>query len=309
MTLVINVTTPEGIVMATDSRQTYRNNKQMSRIVTDSAYKLFAINDRIMVGVAGLAFFADETGVQKNVSKYVDEYRSQTDADTITVEEVAYKLQEFINIKYPWEQQLQNSAQQLKMDIEQQGGRILALEEKNHSVEFRIQRPDGKIEEGHLNIESVDMIISGYNKDGQHETYEVHTPGEVARRRSSTEFGSTWIGQGDVTSRIVLGFDGRIANLPMMQDLVRRSGEQEIQNQLRGLEYNIQWGTMTLQDAVDFATLMIKTTSAIQRFSDGINADVGDMPGVGGPIDVAVITAEEGVQWINRKKIYYHDNE
>jgi len=83
----------------------------------------------------------------------------------------------------------------------------------------------------------------------------------------------------------------------------------EIQNQLQGLEYAIQWGTMTIQDAVDFCTLMIQTTSAIQRFSDGINADLGDMPGVGGPIDVAVITPDQGFVWISKKKLRYGDNE
>ena len=43
--------------------------------------------------------------------------------------------------------------------------------------------------------------------------------------------------------------------------------------------------------------------SAIQRFSDGIVANPGDMPGVGGPVDVAVITADQGLTWVNRKKL------
>jgi hypothetical protein len=60
------------------------------------------------------------------------------------------------------------------------------------------------------------------------------------------------------------------------------------------LEYNINWGAMTLRDAIDFASLMIETTSAIQRFSDGIRQAPGDMPGVGGPIDVAVILLMTG---------------
>ncbi len=72
---------------------------------------------------------------------------------------------------------------------------------------------------------------------------------------------------------------------------------------MRNLEYVIQWGTMTLQDAIDFCTLMIQTTSAIQRFSDGIAADPGDMPGVGGPVDVAVITPDKGFVWVNKKKL------
>ncbi len=66
---------------------------------------------------------------------------------------------------------------------------------------------------------------------------------------------------------------------------------------------------MTLQDAVDFCVLMIQTTSAIQRFSDGIIADPGDMPGVGGPVDAAVITPDKGFVWVARKKLSVGGNE
>ena len=48
---------------------------------------------------------------------------------------------------------------------------------------------------------------------------------------------------------------------------------------------------------------MIKTTSAIQRFSDGIKGDPGDMPGVGENVEVAVITPHEGLAWISKKQI------
>ena len=36
MTLIINIVTPEGIIMASDSRQTERNIKQFTRISTNS---------------------------------------------------------------------------------------------------------------------------------------------------------------------------------------------------------------------------------------------------------------------------------
>jgi hypothetical protein len=81
-----------------------------------------------------------------------------------------------------------------------------------------------------------------------------------------------------------------------------------IGKQLRSLEYVIQWGTMTLQDAIDFCTLMIETTSAIQRFSDGIKANPGDLPGVGGPVEILTITPEEGFKWVRKKKIVIHDH-
>jgi hypothetical protein len=43
MSLAINTTTPEGIILAADSRQSYRNQKGVSRIGSDSASKLFLI--------------------------------------------------------------------------------------------------------------------------------------------------------------------------------------------------------------------------------------------------------------------------
>jgi hypothetical protein len=53
---------------------------------------------------------------------------------------------------------------------------------------------------------------------------------------------------------------------------------------------------------------MIETTSAIQRFSDGIKANPGDLPGVGGPVEILTITPEEGFKWVRKKKIVIHDH-
>ncbi|WP_207798993.1 hypothetical protein [Candidatus Cryosericum odellii] len=62
---------------------------------------------------------------------------------------------------------------------------------------------------------------------------------------------------------------------------------------------------MTLQDAIDFCQLAIETTTAIQRFSDGVLMDPGDITGVGGPIDMAVITYDKGFTWLNRKHLNF----
>jgi len=97
-------------------------------------------------------------------------------------------------------------------------------------------------------------------------------------------------------------------NLPFAHDAISMTNQENILKQLHSLEYVIQWGTMTLQDAVDFCTLMIETTSAIQRFSDGIKANPGDLPGVGGSVEVLTITPEEGFKWVRKKKIIVHDH-
>ena len=52
----------------------------------------------------------------------------------------------------------------------------------------------------------------------------------------------------------------------------------------------------SLQDAIDYAEFLIRTTSAHQRFSQAI-------PNVGGDIDVALVTPFNGFQWIYQKPI------
>ncbi|MDP3066398.1 MAG: hypothetical protein Q8N08_06635 [Methanobacteriaceae archaeon] len=312
MSLVINSTTPEGIVLAADSRQSYRNMKGMARIGSDNASKLFQLNQRIGVGATGLAFLP-EGSVVKNVSQYIEEYKRDPDVENLDVEEAAQGLYDLFNQKYSWKEQLSELESNIAHDLHSKGLKILNVKKMDNQLNFTYQNPQGIVEEINAALDPVELLVAGYNTDGSHQVFSCRVPGQLQKLRDSYEldkqYGSSWIGQGDVVTRIVLGFDGRIVNVDFMKDVFGSRGEAEVQRQLQGLEYAIQWGTMSLQDAVDFSTLMIQTTSAMQRFSDGINADPGDMPGVGGPIDVAVITPDHGFVWVKKKNIKYGDAE
>jgi len=306
MSLVLNTTTPEGIVISADSRQSFRNHKGMARIGSDNASKLFQINDRVGVAVTGLAFLP-ENGIMKNISKFIDEFKHEVDVKDLSVKDVADKLYYLFDKKYNYQEQLKNLPEQIKNDIQRQGGEVIETKIEKNIVKFKFKDPKGQVREGVGGVDMINLLVAGYNKDGSHEVYICYIPGEIQKKRDSKEkgkeYGASWIGQIDVVSRIVLGFDGRIGNLPFVNTSAQSIGQEEINKQLRGLEYVIQWGTMTLQDAIDFCVLMIQTTSAIQRFSDGVQGDPGDMPGVGGPVDVAVITPNKGFVWVNKKKL------
>jgi len=306
MSLAINTTTPEGIVLAADSRQSFRNRKGMARIGSDNASKLFQLNKRIGVAVTGLAFLPED-GIMKNISKFIEQFRRETDVEKLDVKEVADKLHYLFNKKYNWQEQLDKLPDTIKKDFQRQNCEVIEVKKEQYLVKFRFKDPQGNIKDGIGGVDAINLLVAGYNKDGSYEVYICYIPGEIQKKRDSKEkgkeYGASWIGQIDVVSRIVLGFDGRIGNIKFVNEATQKLGEEEINKQLRNLEYVVQWGTMTLQDAIDFCTLMIQTTSAIQRFSDGIAADPGDMPGVGGPVDVAVITPDKGFVWINKKKL------
>jgi len=312
MSLAINATTPEGIVLAADSRQSFRNRKGMARIGSDNASKLFQINNRIGVAVTGLGFLLDGETL-KNISKFIDEFKHDVEVRKFDVKEVAEKLYYLFGKKYNYKEQLEKLREQIKSNLEKEGHEVLEIKEEQNVVKFRFKDSQGQIKEGVGGVDTINLMVAGYNKDDSHEVYICSIPGEIEKKRDGSErgkeYGASWMGQIDVVSRIVLGFDGRIGNLKFVNQAIQQASQDEINKQLKGLEYVIQWGTMTIQDAIDFCVLMIQTTSAIQRFSDGVKNDPGDMPGVGGPVDVAVITPNKGFVWINKKNLRVGDLE
>lgn len=312
MSLGINTTTPEGIVLVADSRQSYRNQKGMARIGSDNASKLFQLNKRVGVVVTGLAFLPED-GVPKNISKFIEEFKRETEVEKLNVKDVADKLQYLFNKKYKWQNQLDGLLKKIKSDLERQGCKVLEIKKEQYVIKFRFEDPQGNNKDGVAGVDGINLLVAGYNKDGSHEVYICYIPGEIQKKRDSKEkgkeYGASWIGQTDVVSRIVLGFDGRISNVKFVNEATQKLGQEETNKQLRSLEYVIQWGTMTLQDAIDFCALMVQTTSAIQRFSDGIAANPGGMPGVGGFVDVAVITPNKGFVWVSKKVLKVGENE
>lgn len=307
MSLVINTTTLEGLVIAADSRQSYRNRIGASRIGSDNAQKLFRITERIGIGITGLAFIPIK-GVLKNVSFFIEEFCQSNDIQNMNVFDVAQGLQRKFTEVYNIEEQFQNVENNLRKDLLSQGCTNIKFSRLLNRLSFSFDL-HGKSETKNVFIDQLNMLVAGFNLDMSHEVYVCNLPGDVQKKRDSKspnlEFGATWIGQSDLVSRIILGFDPRIGNLVSIKNLIAQMGNDRLLQELRNLEYSIQWGTMTLQDAIDFSDLMIRTTSAIQRFSDGIVAEPGDMPGVGGEVDIAVITKKEGFKWINKKNIKY----
>lgn len=291
--------------MAADSRQSYRNQKGAVRIGSDSASKLFLINNRVGVAVTGLAFLP-ENGTPKNISKFIEQFRREAEVEGLSVKEVAEKLHFLFDKKLNWQEQLDKLPDQIKDNFTKQGLEIIEVKKEQYNVRFKLKDKAGNIKEGVGGIDGIVLFVAGYNKDGSHEVYNVYIPGDTIKRRDSTqrgmEYGANWIGQTDVVSRIVKGWDARILNTPFVGEAVKQKGQPEIEKQLNSLEYAINWGAMPLQDAIDFTVLAIQTTSAIQRFSDGIQADPGDIPGVGGPVDVLVLT-QDGPKWIRQKEL------
>ena len=184
MTLAINTITPEGIVLAADSRQSYRNQKGMARIGSDNASKLVQLNERIGVAVAGIAFL-EEDGVPKNIKKFIDQYkRDVKDLSKLGVKDAALQLHHMFNTKYKWQEQLKKMQEKIKEDLKRQGCKLSEIKEDNFVIKFSFKDPKG-VEQQHIaGIDSITLLVAGYDNDGNHEAYICSIPGDVQKKRN-----------------------------------------------------------------------------------------------------------------------------
>lgn len=147
---------------------------------------------------------------------------------------------------------------------------------------------------------AVAALVGGYNegeKSGQ--VFEVYAPnGEhYAVRKTNDSPGISWRGQTLVIGRLLKGYDPRLRELPGFTEELGKSLDEA------KLDFSVDYWAMPLQDAVDLALFLVRTTIEMQRFSDGINMAPGAPASCGGPIDVAVIEPNDGFRWIQNKSL------
>ncbi|MFH1231990.1 MAG: hypothetical protein V1709_10895 [Planctomycetota bacterium] len=243
MSLGINTTTPDGMVFAADSRQSYRNQKGMSRIGSDSASKVFKLGEKSGIIVTGLAFIP-ENNVFKNISHFIDDFiKTTSDINDLTIIKLSEKIKTYFEGKYQYKEQFNKISEQIKLDLENKKCKIIDTKIEQDCIKCKFNEPSGKPSEIVWAPEKLVFIVGGYNKDSSHQVYQLNIPGAIESRRDSLqkghEYGAAWIGQSDVTSRIILGYDACLENLPMTQKSISEIGSEEVRKQLRGLEYMI----------------------------------------------------------------------
>lgn len=302
MTLIVNIATYEGIVVASDSKQIQTHKNILTR-ASENIIKIFPINNKAIASLAGLAFFENQDGIYENVADHINDFSRKVE-DSWSVKQIADGLYDYLQQRYPHERQLKIAEETLRAQVASMNETLVNLEQFNNALKFKTKDQNGNIKEGFYNVDPVNILLSGYNSDGTTEIYEMRIPGNVELKRRANDYGCTWIGQGDAVARLILGYDNRMMVNPFFQQLFSKVSQNELIGNLQAMEYNIPWNVMPLQDAIDIAVFLIKTTATIQKFSCGIRGDDHEIPAVGGPIDVAVITPEHGVQWISRKQLH-----
>lgn len=302
MTLIISTITSSGIVLTADSRQSYQNRAGAIRIGSDNASKLFKLSDYVGVSISGKAFLNEEKQSVKDVGYFINKFRQTEDLKELTVRDIANKLNKYLGDLF-----IEKERVTLKKLIEERvanlgGKNLVFLPMDGPLVPYSYEDKNGRVISDTGMIETINMIVAGIDKDKVGRAYSLWVPKGITLEKDTQVCGALWCGQNDVISRIIKGFAAEIEKLNFIKEAFAKDSTSII-NQLNQMEYIINWGTMTIQDAIDFCVLMTRTTESIQRFSDGTLLQPGGIPGVGGEIDIAVITSEKGFRWLKKKKL------
>ncbi|HET6950362.1 MAG TPA: hypothetical protein VFI47_08305 [Acidimicrobiales bacterium] len=152
-------------------------------------------------------------------------------------------------------------------------------------------------------VATLGFLVGGYDDAGVGEAWEVTLPERTVDpiATSADGGGAAWRGQSDVVTRIMRGSD-----LELLEQLAALHDARDelatLTPLLDACGYRIPFESMNLQDGIDFAVLCIRTTIDVQRLTLGPVATSPEFswPGVGGPIEIATVTATGGFGWVQR---------
>jgi hypothetical protein len=146
------------------------------------------------------------------------------------------------------------------------------------------------------------MIFNVAGFDDNEIIYQFEIPGRLVPVEQNPKvanqhiFGIVAGGQHEVMSRLMTGYDPNLFNILIQHGFLTQPQLNQIIPLLEPIKLQTPVQFMPLQDCVTLAVLLIKTTIDAQSLSIG-------MRGCGGAIDVAIITKNNPLKFIQKKNI------
>jgi hypothetical protein len=264
-TVVAGIAIAEGLVLAADSRLTMTFDKLAPpyKTVSDSAQKLFD------VGNAGLAMYGSAFLQGRSVAAWVGEFKSQ-----------------------PRISEAKTSAASPFRDVDVLAKEFSAYISPIYDKQFPAdgERP------------VLGFMMVGYNKAGVGKLIQFEFPSSrtPSTTRDTASTGMVWGGHTHVIARLLLGADLNLREIPELK--LTPEQQKLYSSKIAGQELYIPYHSLMLQDGIDLALSLVRITVEMERFSFGTTETRGEIPGVGGAVDVLIATPS-GVQWIKQKAL------
>lgn len=269
MSLGIAFKGPEGIVLAADSRVTLMAQLQQPNqpptllpATFDNATKLLRVKGQDFVGAVTYGAGAIGTTEPRTAHSYIPELEqelTETNTGRLSTAEFAKRLGSFF------------------------------------AARWQAAMPGLVVPPG----QDMFFLVGGYDEGESYgRVYEIAVPNNLTPKEwNAGTFGITWGGQKEFTERLLNGFDSSVPTLAQQFLDLTDAQRDALADDLKGkLGVGIPYQFLPLQDCVDVAIFIIRTTIMLQTWLVGIR-------GVGGFIDLATITRIDGFRYIQQKSI------
>ncbi len=183
---------------------------------------------------------------------------------------------------------------EFEVGIKEQG-RLAVGDFSQKLSDFFLKQWKDRVPPGHQTPGMV-FVVGGFDEGSAYgSVFQFSIPNSpIPSEEAPGEFGITMGGQPEITSRIVQGFDVRLMGIVKKTLALSDQQENDLRKALAQLQLQIPFPVLPLQDCIDLAVFLIKTTSTAQNLSIGVR-------GVGGAVDVAVITQGKGLEVVKQK--------
>jgi hypothetical protein len=145
--------------------------------------------------------------------------------------------------------------------------------------------------------------VAGFDDNEPYGTlYQFEVPNRLqpveqnAKIGEQYQFGIAGGGQHEIMSRLIMGYDPNLFNILVQRGIITQQQVAQIIPMLEPIKLQTPVQFMPLQDCVNLAVLLIKTTIEAQSLAIGLR-------GCGGAIDVAIITKNNPLKFIQKKAI------
>lgn len=264
MSLGIVIKGPEGVVLAADSRVTLSaERKDASGSVRrldvnfDSAKKLLTFTEPHKF-VGVVTYGAAVIGL-RTAKSFIPEFELTLKEERLHIEEYATLLSDF---------------------FQKQWSEVMPKDYSGPDMTF---------------------VVAGYDPEGAYgSVYSFGVPSspEPEQQNPGENFGMTWGGQLGIVSRLIRGFDPIVPQILQHELNLEPADLNKVLDALKAkLGFTIPYQVLPLQDCVDLAILMIRTTIDVQNLGIGVR-------GVGGKIEVATITRTGELSFVQQKKLH-----
>jgi len=192
---------------------------------------------------------------------------------------------------------------ELEVELEDQGRMEVQEYAARIGTFFLAQWVAAQMPEG--NVPGMLFIVGGYDPGAPYgKVFLIDVPNHpepVEQSMGDTNFGMTWGGQLQIASRIIHGYDPKLRSI--LKDQLHLDDAQ-VDRVIAAIkdttEFAIPYQVLPLQDCVDLAAFMVRTTADAQNLAI-------DLRGVGGLIEVAVITRLNGLEYLQKKTLKITD--